>query len=400
MPIRTKTDCRRFADAAPESRSICHLDMGDDAPDTSRQDAIAADMQKLSAEQWDWVKGEYEKSAPDRAAAAAMARQVSQAQLNSMGLQDSVTRSYIEDRENLFRPLEQGIVTSANEYDTPERREAEAGQAVADVGIQLDSARRAQTRQQQRMGVNPNSGAALATGNQMSLGEAAVKAGAANTARDNVELQGYARKMDAANLGRNIASSQATSAGVSLNQGNSAVANANMPNAVNNQGIGVMQGGANSALGGMSNAAGIYQNSTAARTQAGDNGAAMGALGSVVGGFLGGPMGAAAGGALFGPTSDENQKEGRKEVKPELSLAAIRKLPNAESWRYKDNSPAADGGQTHVGPMAQDVQASLGDAVAPAGKQIDLISMNGHLTNAVKALDKRVISLEHKRKAA
>lgn len=399
MPIRTKTDCRRFADAPPESRSICHLDMGNDAPDTSRQDAVAADMQKLSAEQWDWVKGEYEKSAPDRAAAAAMARQVSQAQLNSMGLQDSVTRSYIEDRENLFRPLEQGIVTDANEYDTPERREAKAGQAVADVGIQLDGARRAQARQQQRMGVNPNSGAALALGNQMSLGEAAVKAGAGNQAREAVELQGYARKMDAANLGRNIASSQATSAGVALNQGNSAVANATTPNAVNNQGIGVMQGGANSALGGMSSAAGIYQNSAAQRAQSGDNSAAMGALGSVVGGFLGGPMGAAAGGALFG-SSDENQKEGRKAVKPELSLAAIRKLPDAESWRYKDGSPAADGGKSHVGPMAQDVQASLGDAVAPGGKAIDLISMNGHLTNAVKALDERVISLEHKRKAA
>ncbi len=260
-------------------RRIYPIDMGSDAPDTTRSDAIAADMQKLTAEQWEWVKGEYEKSAPDRAAAADMARQVSQAQLSSMGLQDAVTRSYIEDRNALFRPLEQQIVTEATQFDTPERREAAAGRAVADVGIQLDGARRAQTRQQQRMGVNPNSGASLAMANQMSLGEAAIKAGAANTARDNIELQGYARKMDAGNLGRNLASSQATSAGVALNQGNSAVGNAQVPNQVSNQGIGVMQGGANAALGGMNTTAGIYQNSSNAQAQAdAANSQAMGGL--------------------------------------------------------------------------------------------------------------------------
>lgn len=386
MHPRTKTDCRRFADEAPESRSICHVDLGSDAPDTSRQDAIAADMQKLTAEQWDWVKGEYEKAAPDRAASAATARAVTDRQIKALDQQISLTEGYAEDRDNLYRPLEQQIVTEAGEYDTAERREAASGRAVADVGMQVDLARQAQTRQQQRMGVNPNSGAALATGNQMSLGEAAVKAGAANTARDQVELQGYARKLDAANLGRGAASSQATSAGIATQTGNSAVGNSQVPNATNNQGIGVMQGGANAALSGMGGAAGIYQNSTNAKVQAGDSSGMWSALGSVAGGFI----------AL----SDEDEKTGREEVAPEVSLAAIRKLPKAESWRYRKESPAADGGVTHVGPMAQDVQASLGDATAPGGKAIDLVSMNGHLTNAVKALDKKVIALEDARKAA
>lgn len=391
MRHRTKTDCRRFADAAPESRNVCHLDMGSDAPDTSRQDAIAADMQKLTAEQWDWVKAEYEKAAPDRAAASEMARKVSQAQLDSMGLQDQVTKSYIEDRDNLFRPLEQKIVTEANEYDTPERREAKAGQAVADVGQQVSLAQAAQTRQQQRMGVNPNSGNALALGNTMSLGEAATKAGAANQARDAVELQGYARKMDAASLGRNIASAQATSAGVALNQGNSAVGNAQVPAQISNQGMAVMQGGANNALGGMGSAAGVYNNSSNLKAQAGDNSGAWGQLGQVAGAALG---------AYLSVGSDEDEKTDVESVDPEVSLAAIRNLPDSKSWRYRDASQYADGGKSHVGPMAQDVQLALGDATAPGGKTIDLISMNGHLTNAVKALDNRVLTLEHKRKAA
>ena len=368
-------------------RRLYPIDMGSDAPDTSKQDAIAADMQKLTQEQWEWVKGEYEKAAPDRAAAAEMARKVSQAQLDSMGLQDTATRSMLEDRENLYRPLEQKIVAEANEFDTPERREAAAGRAVADVGQQVNIAQAAQQRNQQRMGVNPNSGAALALGNTMSLGEAATKAGAANTARDNIELQGYARKMDAANLGRGIASSQATSAGVALNQGNSAVANAGVPAQVSGQGVAQMQGGANATLGGLGSAAGVYNNSSNLKAQAGDNSGMWGALGAL-------------GGAAIMAFSDEEEKTDRKTVEPEISLAAIRRLPKAESWRYREDSIAADGGKTHVGPMAQDVQLSLGDATAPGGKQIDLVSMNGHLTNAVKAIDQRVIALEHARKAA
>lgn len=386
-----KTDCRHFADAAPESRNICHLDMGPDAPDTSRQDAIAAEMQKLTAEQWDWVKKEYETAAPDRAAAAATARQVADRQLTAMDQQIALTEGYSQDRDTLYRPLEQKIVTDANEYDTPARREAKADQAVADVGMQLENARQSQTRNQQRMGVNPNSGAALALNNQMSLGEATAKAGAANTAREQTELQGYARRLDAANLGRGSASSQATSAGIATQTGNSAVGNAQVPNATNNQGIGVVQGGANGALSGMSGAAGIYQNSSNLKAQAGDNSGLFGALGAIGGGLAANPL-------LF--ASDENQKTDIEPVDPKVSLAAIRKLPAGKSWKYRDDSPAADGGKKHVGPMAQDVQLSLGDATAPGGKKIDLISMNGHLTNAVKALDQKVISLEQALKAA
>ena len=197
--------------------------------------------------------------------------------------------------------------------------------------------------------------------------------------------------MDAANLGRGIASSQATSAGVALNQGNSAVANAGVPAQIANQGTAVMQGGANSAISGMGTAAGVYNNSSNLKAQAGDNSGAWGQLGQVAGAALG---------AYLSVGSDENEKTDVEPVDPEMSLAAIRKLPPSKSWRYRDGSQYDDGGKPHVGPMAQDVQLSLGDATAPQGKTIDLISMNGHLTNAVKALDNRVISLEQKRKAA
>lgn len=388
MRNRTSTDCRRFTEhSVARSRNLCFLDTGSDAPDTSRQDAVAEDMAKLSQEQWDWVKAEYEKSAGDRAASAQTARDVSAQQLQGLTLQNKLTEGYAQDRETLYRPLEQQMVQEAQAYDTPERREAAAGKAVADAGIQLDLAQAAQRRNLTRMGVDPSSGASLATGNQMSLGEAAVKTGAANKAREQVELQGYARKADAAQMGRGNASAQATSAGIATSTGNSAVTNSQQPNLVNNQGIGVVQSGANSALSGMSGAAGIYQNSSNLQAQAGDNSSMWGALGSL-------------GGAAIFKYSDEEQKTGRKPVKPELSLAAIRKIPDAESWSYKDGSPADDGGITHVGPMAQDINAAMGDEAAPGGKVIDLVTLNGHTMNAIKALDKKVekLSLDMARK--
>ncbi len=361
-----------------------HLDLGADAPDTSRQDAVAEKMAAMSEDQWNWVKQQYEAAAPDRAAAADTARQVSGQQLRAMTLQNSLTEDYANYQKNTFRPLEEGIVSEAQNYDTAARREQAAGEAMADVQVQLDAAQGQQQRNLTRMGVAPNSGKMLSLSNQTALAGAAAKAGAANTARKNVELQGYARKMDAANLGRNLASNQATSAGVALNQGNSAVSNANVPNTVTNQGIGVMNSSLGAAQQGLGSAASIWTNSSNMQAQADASGAQ--ALGSLAGAGL----------MAYGmKTSDKNQKTDRKPVKPEISLSAIRKLPDSESWRYREDSPAADGGKVHVGPMAQDIRASLGDGVAPGGKAVDLISMNGHLTNAVKALDKKVIRLEN-----
>lgn len=392
---RKPTDCRHFADAPPESRNICHLDLGADAPDTSRQDAIAADMAKLSREQWAWVQQQYAEQAPTRQAAAATAQQVAEAGLSSMNLQNQVVADYKADRDTLYRPMEQKLVEEANNYDTAARRDAAASEAVADVGMQAEAARQAQTRQQQRMGVNPSSGKAIALQSQMGLSEALGKAGAANTARDKVETVGRALKMDAINIGRGNASSQATSAGLALNAGQGATSAAVTPVNVAQSGVGMVQQGLGTTLNGLSGASNIYTNSSNQQWQASQ--ASASALGDLLG----------AGMTAYGmKPSDKNQKTGRKKVKPEASLSAVRKLPASESWRYKDNSPANDGGKTHVGPMAQDVRKAMGDDAAPGGKMVDLVTMNGHTLNAIKALDKKttalqkeVLSLKHARKA-
>lgn len=68
------------------------------------------------------------------------------------------------------------------------------------------------------------------------------------------------------------------------------------------------------------------------------------------------------------------------------SLDAVRKTGNY-SWNYRK------GGDRHVGPMAQDLQRNFGNEVAPDGKQVDLVSMNGHMFAAVQELAKQVDSV-------
>lgn len=348
-----------------------------DAPDTSGMNAAAKANAEISKEALAFYKQTYAEQAPQREAAAKIAMDVANQQLESSKQNTAISNDYWNYQKDTFRPLEEGIVADAQTYDTAARRESAASEAVADVGMQAEAARQAQTRQQQRMGVNPSSGKAMALQSQMGMAEALGKAGAANTARDKIELQGYARKMDAANLGRGLASSQATSAGVALNAGNSAVGNAGTPLTQANQATATMGQGFSTAMQGNSSAGQMYGQVAQIQNQANSaNSELMGSLGSAAGMFL----------------SDETKKKDIKPVDDEQALAAVKETP-VSSWKYKDGQ--GDGGQ-HVGPMAQHVQKNMGDKVAPGGKMVDLVSLNGVNMAATAALARKVDKLTKK----
>lgn len=198
--------------------------------------ASATDQDRLLArETLDYYKGRDAQSAALQAQANAIAGRVANSQVKLMDQQRQISGEYHTRNKSVFWPLEDSIVKNANEYDTPARREAEAGKAVADVGLQIDGERQAMVRNQQRMGVNPSSGNSLAMNNQMSLAAASAKGAAATGARDKIETQGFARKMDAASLGRGLASAQATAASTATSAGNSAVNAAYAPVSAANQ---------------------------------------------------------------------------------------------------------------------------------------------------------------------
>ena len=359
---------------------LYHIDLGSDAPDYSGMNRAAEANAEIAKEALAWYKQVYQEQAPLREAAAAKANEVSDAQLASMRQNDAISKDYWNYQQNTFRPVERAIVDAAQNYDTEARRDQKAGQAVADVQQQIDASLGQQTRQLTRMGVNPNSGKFAAMSNQMSMAGALGKAQAAAKAREGVELQGYARKMDAANLGRNLASNQATSAGVALNAGNSAAQTGGMAlsqaqNATNQVGQGF-----NTAIQGNNSAGNIY--GQVAKMQSQDSGI-MGALGTVAGGFLGGN------GFAKMIDSDQNIKKDIKPVSDEQALAAVEKTPVSQ-WTYKKGE---GDGETHIGPMAQHVKATMGEQAAPGGKQIDLITMNGMNMAAISALSRKVDKL-------
>lgn len=189
----------------------------------------AEDERALAREQLDYYKGRDAQSAALQAQANAIAGRVANSQIALMDQQRQISGEYHTRNKTVFWPLEDTIVKDANEFDTPERREAEAAKSVADVGVQIDGERQAMVRNQQRMGVNPSSGNALAVGNQMSLAAASAKGAAATGARDRIETQGFARKIDAASLGRGLASAQATAASTATQAGDGAVRAAYAP---------------------------------------------------------------------------------------------------------------------------------------------------------------------------
>lgn len=188
------------------------------------------------------------------AEANAIAAGVAEAQIGVMNQQIEIADDYHQRNINTFWPLEDTLVADAMNYDTPEKREAEAASAIADVGLQYGIEQQAQQRNKTRMGVNPASGNMDAMTNQLSLSAASAKSAAGNQARDNVELQGWARGMDAASLGRNLASAQATAANTAVSAGNSATNAAYAPVTAANQTTSLMGSGLSSGYNMMTNA--------------------------------------------------------------------------------------------------------------------------------------------------
>lgn len=347
----------------------------------------AAANAAISKEMLDWYKAKDLEDKPVRDEARQMAMDQARAQIATAKKQEGYaddTRAY---ELSTFRPLEQKIAANAIGYDTAERRDAEAAQSQADVGTAADATRNNITRTVQSLGGDVNSGNFTAGLAGMGARETAMQAAAGNTARKNVEAIGAAKLADAANLGRGIASSNATQTQLGLQAGNSGVNNSQVPGNISAQQGSQMAQGAGLAMQGNSSAGNMMLGQFNAQNSGGGGDDTLATVGKIAGTA-----------AMF--MSDKNKKKDVKDAKPEISLAAVRKLP-VKSWKYKEGAATGDDGKRRTGPMAQDTRAAMGDKTAPGGKQIDLISMMGHTVNAVKALDKKVtMSLAHGKRTA
>jgi hypothetical protein len=347
--------------------------MCSDAPDTTAMNEAAKANSDIAKETLAFYKQAYAEQAPLREQAAATALKVSNAQLGAMEQNTAISKDYWDYQKNTFRPLEQGIVAEAENYGSEDQKAAERAKRTGDVEQAAASAMQAMQRNRARMG-NPSDGRTASMENQTAMQTALGKAGAAAESDRYIDTQKYARKMDAANLGRGLASSQATSASVALNAGNSAAATGQMPLTQAQSATQMVGQGFGTAIQGNASAGNIYGNIMQAQSQS--DSAGMGALGSVIGtGMM--------------MLSDKKTKKNAKPVTDEQALEAVEKTP-VSTWDYKDGR--GDGG-THVGPMAQHVNKTMGEKAAPGGKQIDLITMNGVTMAGMAALSRKVDKL-------
>lgn len=297
---------------------------------------------------------------------------------------------YAAYEKDVFRPLEQTLVSKAKTYNEEAMREQMASRAAADVNSSFTSAKEQALRGLAKFGINPNSGRFAALNAQIGTQQAGALAAGKNQARLQAEGLGYARMQDAVNMGRGLATNASTAYGISLNGGNSAVQNQMAPANY----MGQAYGQASNQMGQASQSYGIsgsiYGQEYATRmsgynAQQQAEASASAGLGNLIGTGIG--VYAKMGG--FGSSKD--YKKNKKAIPKGKALQGIRNL-DVESWDYK---PGIEDGGHHVGPYAEDFQREFG---LGNGKEIAGQDAVGVMMKAIQDLDAKVSSLSRNQK--
>lgn len=190
-------------------------------------------LEKVAQQQLDFSKGQYAEMKP-------FVTRLATTMADSQQQQMAQAQDYYDYAKGTFRPVEQGLVKQAQEFDTEAYRQQLAARAMADAAQAFKTSQGAVTRDLARRGVSPGSGNALAMQNQNALAMASMQAGGATGARQQAEQMGWARKMDVTGLGRGLAG--ASTAAYSGATGAGQAAGGTMMSAGNQYMTGLQQG--------------------------------------------------------------------------------------------------------------------------------------------------------------
>jgi hypothetical protein len=238
-------------------------------------------MEEVAKEQLAFTRMQYAEMKP-------FLQDIATTQVDAQKQQMAQAQNYFDYQQETFRPLEQGLVADAQNFDSEAYRQQQAAQASAASARAFSTTQAMNRRAQAARGVNPNSGAARGANNAIGLQQAASRAQTMTGARQQAEQLAYARRLDAAGLGRGLAGASAAAYGGATSAGTAA---GNTAMAAGNQ---YMQG-LNMAGGMMNNVANI---------QAGTYGQQLGMVGSLVG----------AGAGIYAAGSDRRLKKNIERV--------------------------------------------------------------------------------------
>lgn len=308
-----------------------------------------------------------------------LAAQVTQQQLDASKQAQGWAKEDRERYKSVFQPLQDQFIDTAQNWDSAERQDKLAAEAKADVMTNAAQQRGATQRAQAGMGVNPTSGRYAGVDRAGEQATTLAAAGAQNMSRNQVRKEGVAMKADAVNLGNGLAVNPASSLGLGVSAGSSAMGTTSANNAQAAGNTGILQNGYNTAMNGYSNQASILNqqygnqlNAWNAQQQA--NATATSGLFSGIGSLAG--MG-----TMAFMMSSKDVKEDKEPV--EGALDAVESMP-VEQWKYKDG--VADGGR-HIGPYAEDFQRATGKG---DGKSIPVVDAVGVTMKAVQELSAKV----------
>jgi hypothetical protein len=286
-------------------------------------------------------------------------------------------------------PAENAMYADAAGYDSKANLDQAAGEASNDVAAAMAKAHDSQQRNLARSGVNPADGRSIAAEQDLGANTALAEAAAMNGARNQRRQMGVMLRKDAASFARGAPGTAAQTFGTSMAAGGQASGAVGAAIGSANATTQTMGQGFNTAIAGNNSAGSMLNQEYANNINANSNSGLLSGLGS-----LGAGVGAAGGIGKFFAFSDEEMKEHRAPVSGKAALKGIKRT-DVEQWNYKPGTEADDGGQPHIGAMAQDMEKNLGPVVSD-GKRVDIISAIGVNMAATKALAEKVDNLAAK----
>ena len=273
------------------------------------------------------------------------------------------------------RPVQQQFLEESRTIDSESNIANARGRAIADVAQAAGNAREANARSERRFQSIVNPARMASINAELAAQEMAAAGGAATNAEQGQRDRGVAMRSAASNLAAGFPAQSMAFGNQATGQGQAAFGNQVTANNANNSTAALMQSGygtagnfLNAAQSGYGSIYGNQVNMWGQQANMAQQDAA--GFGQLLG--LGGAM-------LF--ASSEDTKENKETIDARRVLKALRETP-VEAWNYKGESPMT----RRIGPMAEDMNAKFGNAVAPRGKAIDVGSALGTHHAAIQAL--------------
>jgi hypothetical protein len=299
-----------------------------------------------SQDQYTQQMGLQQKALDQADAANAVAKAVADKQMAAM---DQSMQYASEDRQrytDTFLPLQDQYIQAAKDYNTPQKQEQMASQALAENQNQLEAQRGNLQAQLVSMGVDPSQVMSTSLSTQLGVGGAAQGALAANAARENVVQTGYGMLANAVNMGNNLPAQINASQNTGVNAGNSAAGNVNQ--SVSNY---------NSASGIGATASGIRQSSLNTATQ-----------------LTGSPLSwAQLGNQSYGGASNGIMNAGSLQNQQFQNQMSVQNMKNQQSQNFMNNV----GTVASIAGMAMMAEGGLADdAIMQGGSWMDAPQVN------------------------